>query len=63
MIILTEADRHNPLWTRLKKHYEERLHNLRAKNDNSELDPLKTAAIRGEIAGIKEFLKLDQSLL
>lgn len=60
MIVLNSHDKASQLWLNLKKHYEERLHNLRCKNDNGTLNEQRTAAIRGEIAMIKEFLGLDK---
>lgn len=52
------GDFNSGLWVRLRKHYEERLGELRAKND-APLSAEETAAIRGRIAEIKRLLDLD----
>ena len=46
------------LWSRLKEHHESELARLRSKND-SMLDPLETARVRGRIEQIKNFLLLE----
>lgn len=55
--VLTDGDRRNPLWIKLKDHFEQELANKRGKNDG-ELDPIQTATIRGHIAFLKAFLAL-----
>lgn len=57
---LTTSDTQQPVWKKLRTHYEARLATLRARNDNTALDPVKTAALRGEIAAVRSFLALDQ---
>jgi hypothetical protein len=54
---LTDSDRRNPLWLRLREYLETELKNKRGKNDGP-LDPLETATIRGHIAFLKAFLAL-----
>lgn len=54
---LAPHDRQNPLWLKLKAHYEERLATLRKQNDGDQ-DAEKTAAIRGRIREVKEFLEM-----
>lgn len=46
------------MWKKIKKHYQSRLESLRLRNDG-DLDPIKTAEIRGEIKGIKLLLGLE----
>ncbi len=55
--LLSETDRHSALWLKLKKHFEERIALLRARNDN-DLDEAKSARLRGRIAETKYFLGL-----
>lgn len=59
IFILSEEEKRNPLWTRLMKHFEERLQELRLMNDatRSEVD---TANLRGKIAEIKELIRLNE---
>lgn len=55
---LSEHDKATVLWLRLKAHLEDRLAALRVRNDapQSEQD---TAALRGEIRGLKKLLALS----
>lgn len=55
--LLDLNDRQSPTWRKLAKHYEQRLRELRAKNDN-DLDPLSTAKLRGEIKATLNLLAL-----
>ncbi len=56
--LLTAGDRQSALWRKLRKHLEQRLQDLRKKNDGN-LSELATAALRGEIRAIKRMLALD----
>lgn len=44
-------------WIKLKKHFEDRLQELRARNDGN-LDAIQTASLRGEIRAVKSSLAL-----
>lgn len=55
--LLDQTDRRSVVWLKLAKHLEARLDELRAKNDN-DLDPIATAKLRGEVAGVKAILSL-----
>lgn len=46
--LLDLNDRQSPTWRKLRDHFEQRLQELRAKNDN-DLDPIATAKVRGSI--------------
>jgi hypothetical protein len=59
--LLTEQERHHPLWLKLKEHFEARLDKARIKNDGS-LSVEETARLRGRISELKAFLSLDQDL-
>ncbi len=54
---LDTNDRQSPVWRKLKTHYWHRLQELRARND-SDLDPIATARLRGEIRGVVNLLAL-----
>jgi hypothetical protein len=56
---LTDTQVLNPLWPLLKKHYVERLAQLRSDNDNAALGEKESAALRGRIAEVKAFLNMD----
>lgn len=56
---LTEPQTTNPLWHALRAHYTERLVQLRAENDNPRLDDAATAALRGRIDEVKQFLAME----
>ncbi len=56
---LDPADKHNPVFSKLMKHFAERLSDLRAQNDGP-LDAIKTSEMRGRIAEVKGFLALAQ---
>lgn len=53
--ILTDGERHHPLWLKLEAHLQARVAILRAKNDGP-LDALQTATIRGQITEVKALL-------
>lgn len=57
--VLTDGDSFNPLWLKLKAHFEARLEVLRSQNDGN-LDPEATAKMRGRIAEVKYFIGLDK---
>lgn len=57
MKVLSPAEFKAATWSKLKAHYEERLVELRAKND-TDLDPDKTARLRGRIEEVKYLLDL-----
>ncbi len=54
---LTATDINGAVWNKLSKHMESKLLALRIKND-SDMDPVKTAAVRGEIRNLKNLLAL-----
>lgn len=58
--VLDYNDLNSLTWMRLRKHFESRLAYLRALND-SDLDPIATARLRGEIKGIKSSIALGES--
>ena len=58
---LNHQDKTSGTWLRLKEHYEARLAILRAKNDG-DLTDLQTAALRGEIRMVKQFIELGEDL-
>ena len=49
-------------WKELTKYLNQRLATCREKNDNSKLDPLATATLRGEIAAVKDLLALPSQV-
>ena len=55
--LLDLNDRQSPTWRKLRKHFEARLAELRAKNDN-DLSELATAKLRGQIRMVGELLAL-----
>ena len=52
------GDAQTHTWAKLKKHIGAEIEKLRARND-SDLDPIKTAALRGEIKALKNLLALE----
>lgn len=50
-------ERQSPAWARLRRHMEAKLEQLRRQNDN-DLDPIKTARLRGSIGTLKNLLAL-----
>lgn len=57
--MLNDLERKSELWLKLKKHYEERLAQMRRKNDN-DLNERDTAELRGRIKEIKELLDMER---
>jgi len=47
-------------WSRVRSEAEDRLNVLRKQNDSPELDPIQTAALRGEIRALKWLLHLPE---
>ena len=58
--VLDYNDLNSLTWMRLRKHFESRLAYLRALND-SDLDPIATARLRGEIKCLKVSIALGES--
>ncbi|MFA6972404.1 MAG: hypothetical protein WC208_13545 [Gallionella sp.] len=56
--ILTPHELAEPTWLKLKKHYENRLDELRRQNDSEKLGEIETARLRGRIKEIKFFLDI-----
>lgn len=59
MIELSPGERTTGVWVKLMRHFEERLTELRSKNDGP-LDATATADMRGRIAEIKSLMALDK---
>ena len=57
---ITQAEQTNPLWGKIKDHYEARLAQLRIQNDNPSLGLDATAGLRSNIAEMKALIALDQ---
>lgn len=57
--VLNQADVSSPAWQKLKAFYEQRLTELRERNDNVRLPEVETAALRGQIAEVKRFLAME----
>lgn len=57
-LVLTEADRQSALWLKIKSTLEQRLISHRTKND-TQLNEIETATLRGRIAEIKKMLDLE----
>lgn len=56
--ILTPQELSEPAWLKLKKHYENRLDELRRQNDSEKMGEIETARLRGRIKEIKFFLDI-----
>jgi len=56
---LANHEKNSPVWLKLKKHYDERLAELRAKND-SNITQEQTLHLRGQIAEVKYLLDLGK---
>ena len=56
---LTPAERDNPLWLRLRAHFDQCLADARIDNDNPH-DAIKTAQIRARIETFKGLIALDR---
>lgn len=57
--VLEDMDIASLTWVKLKTHMESRLQKLRADNDK-DLEPTKTALLRGEIKAYRDFLALGK---
>ena len=57
--LLSEIERQNPLWIKIKRHCEAQIALLRARND-SKLDSDQTATLRGQIKAYKNLAALDK---
>lgn len=57
--VLNEHDRQSALWKKLQAHLEARLQQMRERNDSA-IDVVRTAKLRGRIAEIKYLLSLDE---
>lgn len=55
---LSDGEKLNPLWVRLKAHFETRLQSLRIRNDSAKLTEAETASIRGHIQCLKAVIAL-----
>lgn len=60
--ILTAADKHSKLWVRLMKHTEKRLGEVRLLLETCE-DEKQSAAYRGQIRELKNYLNLDKTVV
>lgn len=58
-MILTPHELQDPIWLRLKEHYQARLADLRKQNDSAKLNEIETARLRGRIEECKKFLSLS----
>ena len=58
--VLSQADQDSALWSKIRGALELMLTNYRIQND-SDLTELETAAIRGRIKQVKEFLALGEN--
>lgn len=56
--LLDRTDLASPTWRKLKTHMEARRDELRTRNDNTALDQVATAALRGEIKAYRNLLAL-----
>lgn len=55
---LNSFDLQSMAWSKLRAHMNNRLHELRVKND-SDMDAVATAKVRGEIKNLKNLLALE----
>ena len=60
-LILTRQERHDPLWRRLREHYETRLAELRLQNDHR-MSEAERSELLGQIAEVKRALAFDQDV-
>lgn len=58
--VLTDVEKKSAVWLKLQAHLEARLLAARARND-APLTPEQTQKLRGEIAALKEFLRLGET--
>jgi len=59
--VLTQDEARSAVYQKIKRYAEERLAHLRAQNDDN-LDPARTAILRGRIKEAKKFAALDKPL-
>lgn len=59
---LSQGERSHPLWTRLKRQFEDMLAARRKKNDGP-LNQFDTAALRGEIKILRALIDLEKEPL
>lgn len=57
---LSDADKRDPLWLRLKAYLLDRLDSARRRNDAPQ-DEMATAALRGEIKTLKAIISLQDT--
>lgn len=57
---LTNNDRLQPVWLKLKAYLTQELEAARKRNDNPQLSEQDTAAIRGDIKRLKALLALNE---
>lgn len=62
MFKLAQHERMSPAWISIQRHLTEKLESLRKQNDNTDLDELATARLRGRIYEIKQILGIDQDM-
>lgn len=60
MAILNDADLNSPTWSKLRKHFEERLADHRLRNGCKLLDEVDTAYLRGRIAEAQYLTELAE---
>jgi hypothetical protein len=58
---LTPGDKVSPTWQKLRAHLEDKLKDARGKNDDTKLDAIQTAAIRGQIQTLKSIIALGDT--
>lgn len=59
---LTDGEKSHPLWARLKAHLESRLVAARMRNDDAQMSPIDTAALRGSIKCLKSIIQLGDDV-
>lgn len=57
---LTDSEKQQPLWLRLKAHLTDKLDKARTRNDGA-LTEQQTADLRGEIRSLKSLIRLGES--
>lgn len=57
---LTSGERNSAMWLRIKAWLDKRLHDLQCRNENANLSADQTAALRGQIAEIRVFIRLGE---
>lgn len=61
MQLITPQERDTALWRKVRKHIEERIVSLRARNDKDRSER-ETAVLRGAIGELKSILSIDQDI-